>query len=266
VLQGEAAGISAMNIVVTGASSGIGKALALAYAAPGMRIGLVGRDAARLEEVAAACRSRGAAADPGAVDVTDRAAIAAWLLAFDDAGPVDLLVANAGIHSGVAPGAELEPLDDALAVINVNLIGAVQAVDPIVRRMLARRRGHIALMGSLAAIRGFYCAPAYTATKAALRGYGDSLRGLLGPHGIAVSVIQPGFVDTPLDDRVVGSKYGRMTAERAARIIKRGLRRKRTVIAFPHELYNFLRLLGLLPRRWADAYLRKHGFTVAPRP
>ena len=253
-----------MNIVITGASSGIGKALALAYAAPGVRLGLVGRDRSRLDAVAAACRARGAVAEPGAVDVTDRAAIAAWLLAFDDAGAIDLVVANAGIHSGVAPGEALEPLDDALAVIEVNLVGAMHTVDPVLRRMLARRRGHVALMSSLASIRGLYCAPAYTATKAALRGYGDSLRGLVGPSGVAVTVIHPGFVDTPLDDRVVGSKYRRTTAERAARIIKHRLRRKPTLIAFPRELYAFLHLLGLLPRRWGDAYLRTHGFTVGP--
>ncbi|MCW5770962.1 MAG: SDR family NAD(P)-dependent oxidoreductase [Rhodospirillaceae bacterium] len=257
-----------MNVVITGASSGIGRALALAYAAPGFRLGLIGRDAERLADVAAACRAAGAAVETGAVDVTDRSAIAAWLLAFDDAAPIDLLVANAGIHSGVpekAPAeAALEPLDDALAVVSVNFVGAMQSVDPVLRRMLARRRGHVALMSSLAAIRGFYCAPAYTATKAALRGWGDSLRALVAGAGVTVTVIHPGFVETPLDDRVHGAKYRRMRVERAARIVKRGLDRKRALIAFPHELHNALRLMGLLPPRWADAIMRRHRFGVSP--
>src|SRR3954462_13397193 len=85
------------SIVITGASSGIGEALALDYAAPGIALALSGRDAARLQAVAEACRAKGATVDSGNVDVVDKAALAAWLIQFDEAHPVDLLIANAGI-------------------------------------------------------------------------------------------------------------------------------------------------------------------------
>src|SRR5687768_2007407 len=111
-------------VVITGASSGIGRSLALEYAAPGIVIGLVGRDAGRLDRVAADCRVRGAEAVIGLVDVSDRAALAAWLGDFDRLHPVDLVVANAGVLVRM-PGGELEPADDAYRLMQINVLGVL---------------------------------------------------------------------------------------------------------------------------------------------
>src|SRR4051812_45739353 len=116
-------------IVITGASSGIGEALALDYAAPGIALGLTGRDAGRLAKVAEACRARGATVRADSVDATDRDAMAVWLTAFDDAHPVDLLVANAG-----ASLSQNDPALESFAAVRrtmaINLDGVFNTVEP----------------------------------------------------------------------------------------------------------------------------------------
>src|SRR6185436_9310037 len=141
------------SIVITGASSGIGEALAVDYAAPGVALALNGRDAARLEAVAEACRGKGATVDASLIDVTDRAALAAWLTAFDDAHPVDLAIANAGvsIDNGIS---SLDDFSRVRQTMAVNVDGVFNTLEPLVGRMMARRAGQIAIVSSLASFIG----------------------------------------------------------------------------------------------------------------
>ncbi|MGH6928987.1 MAG: SDR family NAD(P)-dependent oxidoreductase, partial [Dongiaceae bacterium] len=127
------------SLLITGASSGIGEALALAYAAPGIRLALTGRDGARLETVAVACRRRGAIAQAATVDVTDADAMARWIEGLDVASPIDLVIANAGIGAGTEGG--FETAEQTRAVFAVNLSGVLNTVLPLVPRFVARRRG-----------------------------------------------------------------------------------------------------------------------------
>jgi len=241
-------------ILITGASSGIGAALALAYAAAGVRLALGGRDPSRLEAVAAACRRRSAEVAMAAVDVTDADAMARWIEDADQASAIDLVIANAGIGAGTDAG--FESAAQTRAVFAANVDGVVNTVLPLVPRFVARRRGQIALMSSLASFRGFPGAPTYCASKAALRVWGEGLRGDLARHGVEVNVVCPGFVESPMTARNKFPMPLLMSAERAAGIVRRGLARNRARIAFPFPMYAAVWLLGTLPPFLTDPLLR----------
>jgi short-subunit dehydrogenase len=133
----------------------------------------------------------------------------------------------------------------------------IHTVHPAAERMRARKRGQIAIMSSLAGFRGMPGAPAYSASKAASRSYGEALRGRLHRHNVGVTVICPGFIRTPMTD-VNGFRMPLlMDADRAARLIRRGLARNRARIAFPSRLYALAWLLGVLPPSWTDPVLRR---------
>jgi short-subunit dehydrogenase len=236
------------TIVITGASSGIGRSLALEYAAPGVLVGLVGRDAGRLEQVALECRSHGADATVGAIDVRDRTALAAWLEDFDRAHPVDLVVANAGVLVRM-PGGEVEPADDAYRLMQINVLGVLNTVQPLIPAMKKRQRGQIALVASVAAFTPLPHSPSYSASKAAVLNYGLSLRAVLAAHGVRVSVICCGFVETPMISDIKDPKPFNMTPDKAAERIRNGLEQDRAVIMFPLFFALLSRLDGLWPDR-----------------
>ncbi|CAB3766546.1 SDR family oxidoreductase [Burkholderia puraquae] len=248
------------HISVTGASSGLGRALALAYAQPGVVLGLSGRDEARLELSAADCRARGAKVVTAAVDVRDANATKCWLQQFDDSHPIDLLIANAGAASTLSDANDWEGLDRISAVVDTNFYGAIHTVLPVVERMRERKRGHIAMTSSIAALRGMAISPAYCASKAAIKAYGDSIRPLLAREGIGVSIILPGFVETAMSDVFPGDRRFMWSADRAAAYICRKLDARRAEIAFPGPLVLGMRLLPLLPATIADAILDRLSY------
>jgi short-subunit dehydrogenase len=243
------------SILITGASSGIGEALALVYARPGIRLILSGRDSARLAAVAATCGGRGASVRTEVIDVTDRAAMARWIDQVDAESPLELVIANAGISAGTFDGGESP--DQARAIFATNLDGVLNTALPAIPHLTRRGRGQIALMSSLASFRGFPGAPAYCASKAAVRVWGEALRGELQAHGVGVSVICPGFVVSRM---TAGNRFRMpflMEADRAAQTVRRGLARNRARIAFPCPMYAGAWLLGLLPPVLTDPFMRK---------
>jgi NADP-dependent 3-hydroxy acid dehydrogenase YdfG len=238
------------NIVITGASSGIGEALAHYYAAPGITLHLNGRNKERLHQVAKICEGVGAAVNMHAGDVTDAAAIKTWLEAADAISPIDLVIANAGISAGT--GFQGESSEQARKVFAVNIDGVMNTVQPLLPAMIARQKGQIAIVSSLAGFRGLPSSPAYSASKACVRVYGEGLRGWLQQHRVEVSVICPGWVRTAL---VTGNTFPMpliMDAEKAARIIARGLAVNKSRIAFPGLIYWPLWFLTCLPACWTD--------------
>lgn len=246
---------SPRSIVITGASSGIGEALAVAYAGPGLSLALTGRDRGRLDGVAERCRNAGATVTAGIVDSADRATMVAWLAAVDAAAPVDLVIANAGISAGTGGGVETE--EQARRILSVNLDGVLNTIHPLLPAMRARRRGQIALMASQAGFRGLPGAPAYCASKAAVRVYGEALRGDLAGEGIGVSVICPGFVKSRMTAVNRFPMPFLMDSDQAARAIRRGLERNAARIAFPWPMAAAVWLLALLPPGWTDAALSR---------
>jgi short-subunit dehydrogenase len=247
--------IEPRSILITGGSSGVGKALALAYAREGVSLRLGGRDAGRLAAVTAVCQAEGAAVDATSIDVTDADGMARWIAECDDRQPLDLVVANAGVSAGT--GGTGESAEQIRRIFRVNVDGVLNTVLPIVPRMIARRRGQIAIMSSLAAFRGMPGAPAYSAGKAAVKVFGEALRGDLARHGVSVTVICPGYIETPMTARNRFPMPFLMSAERGARIIVRGLARNRARIAFPWPMAVAVWLLQGLPPAWTDPLLAR---------
>ena len=250
------------SILITGASSGIGRALALVYARQEVSLSLIGRDRERLEDVAATARAQGADVSLGQLDVRDQVAMAEWIKAADARRPFDLVIANAGITTGLAPGDIAEDPQAVRAIIGVNLIGVLNTVEPLIAPMCGRGAGQIAFIGSIAGLRGLPYSPSYCATKAAVHAYSESLRGRIEASGVRVSLIIPGFVKTPLNDSIDAIKPLEMTGTEAALLIQRGLERGRAVIAFPRSLYLLARVSRILPIRLVDKVMARFRVNV----
>mgnify|MGYP001561839574 CR=1 FL=1 len=246
------------NIVLTGASGGIGTALAERLAAPGRRLLLIGRRADELAVLAERCRARGGEVEVGVVDVREGEALSALILDFDDRFPVDLVLANAGVTCGLTPGHQPEAPGEARRLLDINYGGMLNTVEPLLPRFIARRAGQVALTSSIAALRPQPDLPSYSATKMAVRGYGVALRGWLREFDVGVSVIFPGFVTSPMSLRHRGAKPFEISAERAAGIIVRGLERRAAIIAFPLPLAILATLGMLIPPVIADWF--ENGF------
>ncbi len=238
------------SLLLTGASSGLGAGLARAYARPGATLHLSGRDVARLEAVASSCRSQGAEVFATPLDVTDGDAMADWVAESERRRPLELVIANAGISAGTHGGGE--SVAQVRAIFAVNVDGVVNTVMPALAPMRGRGQGRVALMSSLAGFRGFPGAPAYCASKAAVRVWGEALRGELAAEGVSVSVICPGFIRTPMTAVNRFKMPFLMEVDTAAAIIRRGLERGRDRIAFPWPLHVAARLAGCLPSALMD--------------
>ena len=150
-----------VRLLITGASSGIGRALALAYAKDGASLVLTGRDAARLDAVAQACRAAGAAeVEAHVADVRDREAMARLVEAAHAKGALDIVVANAGVATGLSPGQILETPEAVRATFAINVTGVFNTVEPVIVAMTERKQGQIAIVGSMAGVRGLPYSPA----------------------------------------------------------------------------------------------------------
>lgn len=243
------------SILITGASSGLGEALARHYAQPRRMLFLSGRDAARLEATARACRDAGAEVHTRVLDVTARAAMAAWIAEADAMRALELVVANAGISAGTGLGGESDA--QTRAIFAVNLDGVLNTVLPAVDAMRPRRVGQIAIMSSLASFRGMPGAPAYCASKAAVRVWGEGLRGELARDNIRVSVICPGFVKSRMTAVNDFPMPFLMDARRAAAIMAKGLAADRGRISYPWQMAALSWLTAALPDAVMDWVARR---------
>ena len=234
------------HLLATGATGGLGQALATAYAAPGVHLSLTGRDPARLAAVSAICRGLGATVSTAPLDVRDGAALRAWILAADAALPVDTGIACAGVSHAVGAGGAPEPIEAVRRVFAVNALGAVETANALAERMRERGRGRIGIVSSLGGWHGTPSSPSYSASKSAARIYGEALRGLLAPSGVTVTVICPGFVDSPMSRRYVGAKPLIWEASRAAVAIRDAIERGAPRLNFPWPLALGNALLWLL--------------------
>lgn len=269
--------ISPRSVLITGASSGIGAALALAYAEPGRCLALGGRNESRLAGIAGQCRARGADVTTQPLDITERESVAVWVAEVAAQGPdgrLDLVIANAGISGGTGrhsnDGGDGSQGDEESAaqvrrIFAVNVDGVFNTVLPAIPLMRGQApvtvagtppwRGQIAIVSSLVGFRGFPSAPAYSASKAAVKAWGEGLRGALRQDRVAVSVVCPGFVRTPMTADNPFPMPFLMEPERAAAIVKRGLERNEARIAFPWQHHAVAWLAATLPPAWLDPLL-----------
>jgi short-subunit dehydrogenase len=221
-------------ILITGASSGLGAALAEQYATEGVTLYLAARNNNRLEDVASKCRAKGAEViTKSNLDVVDGSAMESFIKASDSYKNIDLVIANAGISAGTGGGGESD--EQVRKIFAVNIDGVLNTIQPLVPLMSARGQGQIAIVSSLAGYRGLPSCPAYSASKAAVRSYGEAIRGSLKENGIKVSVIMPGYVKTPMTDLNEFPMPMLMQSEKAARLIQRKLQKNtaRIVFSFP---------------------------------
>ena len=251
-------------VIITGASSGLGASLARAYAGSGVTLGLLGRDKQRLGTTARACEMKGATVSTATIDVTDISAMAAWLRDFDAQYAVDLVVANAGTSGGPAPDSPSEGADAVARQVQVNLLGAANTIEPLLPALCSRRRGRVAVVASIAAYRGLPYSAGYCASKAGLRAYAEALRPRLQQYKIGVTVVCPGFFDSPMTDRFDGPTPFLLSSERAAAIVKRGIDRGRRRVAFPWPLVFGLQFCDVAPAVIGDAILRRYRFRIHP--
>jgi len=240
--------MSAKVAVVTGASSGIGRALAGELAKAGYRLGLIARRRELLDEVAGEVRSRGGTAEVAAADVADRDQVLAAVAELTRRlGPVDLLVANAGV--GVPTRLDPPNVPEQVAMIGVNVFGVMYAVEAVLPDMLRRGSGQVAAISSLAAYKGIPGSGAYSASKAAVNNYMESLRIQCYGRGVAFTTVCPGFIRTPMIAHNKERLLMEMPADRAARLIVRAIGRKAKVYDFPRPMAILMRLTWLMPDR-----------------
>lgn len=236
------------SIAISGASSGIGAALALHYAGPGVRLALLGRQSLSLARVAAECRAKGAAVSETVLDIRDIEGLREWIYRADDTHPLDLVIANAGIVA-LRSGTDPERLADVVAQSDINFRGTIATAHIAATRMHRRGSGHIALISSLNALFPVGDAPTYSATKAGIFAYAEGLRDWLADGGTSISVACPGFVRTKMASQYLAQRPFELSAEAAAKHIARGIERRRFLISFPPILVLGIRLSRLLPRR-----------------
>jgi short-subunit dehydrogenase len=251
-------------IWLTGASSGIGEALAAELARRGCRLALTARRTERLEELAAGLRGGGAEVLALAGDVSDRKR----MLAIGDEvraafGGLDVAVLGAGTYEPVTP--DTFTADVFRRHLDVNVMGAVHCIEAVLPAMRKGRHGRIAVVASVTGYAALPRAAAYGATKAFLISMCDSLRAHLAPEGVEVTVINPGFVRTPLTAQNEFEMPFVIDAPKAARIIARGLEKGKAEISFPWRMAVLMKLLGALPGPLARAYVARNARNLAQR-
>jgi short-subunit dehydrogenase len=236
------------DVLITGASSGLGRALAEASAAPGVRLHLSGRDAGRLEAAAAACRARGAEVAPRVIDVRDADAMEGWIR---EAPRLDLVIANAGVSAGTGGGQE--PPAQSRRIFDINVTGVLNTALPALERMALQPpgpdgvRGRVAVIASIAAFVAAPGAPAYCATKSAVQRWAEALDGTERGRGLRLHAVCPGYVRTPMTAGNAFPMPFLMSPEEAARRTLRGIAAGRVRVTYPLPLYLAARLVGALP-------------------
>lgn len=238
--------LAGRHVVVTGASSGIGAELAVELGRRGAHVGLLARREEELRAVAERVGAAGGRVAFAPVDVTDLEALRQAVAVLEsELGPVYGLVANAGIGAPTKRG-RIDAERDG-RILDVNVLGVVRAIAVVQPGILERKAGFLSAVSSLAGFRGLPGHAAYSASKAAVSTFLESLRVDLRGSGVTVTTIHPGFVRTPMTDRNRFRMPFLWPADRAARVIVEGLVRGRGRVDFPWPMVLAVKALRCLP-------------------
>lgn len=245
--------------MITGASSGIGRGLALELARRGAAIGLVARRSELLAEIVSEIEAANGNALALVADVNDAEALRREADRLrEQFGPIDVLIANAGIAT-VDHAVALQPVQVA-NVINVNVMGAVNSVAAVLPEMVARGEGQLVAISSLSAYRGLPKSAAYCASKAALSCFFESVRIDIQNSGVDVTIIHPGFIKTPLTAGRRSKMPFLMELDEAVRKMVRAIEKRKKTVAFPWQLASIVRLGMVMPNFMYDRIAAKNSF------
>jgi short-subunit dehydrogenase len=235
------------TILLTGASSGIGEGLALALAKKGAVLGLVARREEMLRELAEKCEKAGGIARAYAADVRDESAVADVFQRFiREFETIDILIANAGIGGNDESTRTYHP-ESVKKVVEVNLMGAVNAVHAVLPKMLEQGHGQLVAVSSLAGFRGLPRSAAYSASKAAMTAFFESVRLDVKEKGIDVTIIQPGFIRTPLTAARANKMPYLMELDDAIPHFIKAIEKRKKFAAFPWQLATIVRAGKFMP-------------------
>ncbi|KZL16192.1 putative ketoacyl reductase [Pseudovibrio axinellae] len=235
------------SILITGASSGLGRALALSYAREGVTLCLTGRNEERLRKTVGAVEQTGCRVRWKPLDICDAQSVQEWVELLEQETPLDLVISNAGITGSHGVNGTVETAEIAHAQVATNLGGAINLLTAVAPFMQQRRHGGIALVSSLAGMQPISDGPAYGASKAGIIAYGEAMRDHLHQWDVFVSVICPGYISTPMADQFKSWRPFEYTPDGAALRIKTSIGRRRAFYAFPWQLALSIRLGKLLP-------------------
>jgi short-subunit dehydrogenase len=249
--------MTANNILITGASSGIGAALARIYAAPNHQLVLWGRNDERLAATAEQCRARGAIVETTCFDLTDFDRLVEALTSADARSPFDLAILNAGLGGSLSRGRAAQDVHAAIRMAGVNFTAPVIAANVLAERMATRGRGRIVFVGSIAESFPLPMAPLYAGTKAGLALFAEALGLRLAKYGVGVSLVSPGFVDTPMSRGLKEPKPFLIDANTAAEVIARKIERGARHIVVPWQFAVIRAAVRLVPRPLLRAVLAR---------
>ncbi len=239
-----------MNIVITGASSGLGDSLSQKYAQQNNILLLIARNKINLEKTKKTCQDQGAKVETAICDVRDKKKLEKILLEFDKKHPVDLIIANAGISAGTSKGDEkYQQIKD---IFDINIFGVVNSIYPLIENFQKRKKGHIAIISSMSGFRGLPQAPAYSTSKAAVRFFAEAIRGEFFKDNIKVTTICPGYIKTPMTDANNFPMPFLISSKKASNLIAKAIAKNKTIVIFPKIIYYFLQFTKILPNSLSD--------------
>lgn len=248
------------HVLITGASSGIGEALAIYYAKSGVKLlSLCGRNEERLNKTADECRKAGVDVDVRVIDVVDSEAVTKWINEANAKMPLNLVFANAGVAT------LNETIENVRRTFNINVMGVVNTVLPVIelfKKAPSDQMKHIAITSSIAGYHGMPTCPSYSATKAGVKAWGEGLRLSLASLGIRVSTICPGFIRSRITDKNACPMPYFMEADKAAEIIAKRIEKNVGLIAFPWQMRLATWFASILPNKVSDFIYSKLPYKV----
>ena len=243
------------NVLITGASSGLGRALAIELSKKSQNLFLCARNFENLQETKNLCQNSNANIYLKILDVKDEIASQNYIAEIEETFALDLVIANAGISGGTAQGTE--SFAQVKEIFDTNLYGVLNIVQPVIEKMTSRKSGQIVIISSLAGFVSLPSSPAYSASKSAVRIYGEALRGNLAEFGIKVNIACPGYIKTKMT--AVNNFYMPflMNSTKASQIIINGIEKNHGRIIFPIIFYFLIRVLLSLPFFLIEKIMKK---------
>ena len=243
------------NVLIAGASSGLGRALAIELSKKSQNLFLCARNFENLQETKNLCQNSNANIYLKILDVKDEIASQNYIAEIEENFALDLVIANAGISGGTAQGTE--SFAQVKEIFDTNLYGVLNIVQPVIEKMTSRKSGQIVIISSLAGFVSLPSSPAYSASKSAVRIYGEALRGNLAEFGVKVNIVCPGYIKTKMT--AVNNFYMPflMNSTKASQIIINGIEKNHGRIIFPIIFYFLIRVLLSLPFSLVEKIMKK---------